>query len=95
MGNLMSMRGGFLGQPISGGAIQREKEGWLAEGPGRAAPRGLVGCVSIAIALQQYNISTRYIEARISRREPNRGENPAEIRRECGARRRAAQSFEL
>src|SRR3984893_2553041 len=63
MGNLMSMRGGFLGQLISGGATQREKDSSIAAGLLINAARVLARFASIVISLTftiyQLDISTQ------------------------------------
>src|ERR1700692_1449428 len=67
MGNLMSMRGGFLGQLISGGATQREKDSSTAAGLLMTAARVLARFASIAISLRstiyQLDISTQETNA--------------------------------
>src|SRR5579864_4046515 len=47
MGNLISMRGGFLGQPTSGGATQREKDSSPADRFRVIAARAFVRFVSM------------------------------------------------
>ena len=52
MGNLMSIRGGFLGQPISGGATQREKDSFA---PGRLRETAVATFARFVAIVSSYN----------------------------------------
>src|SRR5579864_9847943 len=59
MGNLISMRGGFLGQPTSGGATQREKDSSPAGRFRVIAARAFVRFVSMALS---YSITIHRVD---------------------------------
>jgi|SRR5579863_4946651 len=54
MGNLMSIRGGFLGHPISGGATQPEKDSFA---PGRLRETAVPDFARVIAIVSSYNIT--------------------------------------